>query len=1449
MDLSAFDAVNMKVSPDVQAERDRAANELRLQEGSRTIQEDDAAMRKAVKKQGPDPELTNIKPVQMDLSAFDKPKMDLSSFDEMSDLETVGQGFADVGRFAAKGIASVPGIIAAPIAGAGTALAGGTFKEGYDKALDVATGADILQPKTAVGRTMEHVFEKGMEIAREYGALQADEYLNRMGVSKDNPIRAALYGLSQAAPDATMAAVGIKAMGPRGKPAVEAPKAKPTIEVPPPEAVETPIETIPYEKANYPIQGSELGATAPKTPLETIKYDPQVEALQGEAATELSARSAGVDRPLDMQLDLFERIKEIDEKSKPSEISLLSEPERQFKEAQMELFPEENPKGLSTKPGFQQDALERMAARDVDSQARSPNAGKFGQGGAVDWSAFKITSEVQKDSVQKVAEAWGMLKKSWPRFAENMDIKILNKEDYEALSALGVSKSPAYVSPRDKIIYFNIDHPGVEATTSRGVAGVLAHELTHGLQVNRGRFEKQNWNSPEQWEKAWKDRPWEQEAEQARETALQRFKYGRRELNKGTFGQSGGIDFSIFKRSEKKEPKSQIEVFGNRRISTEDWMAENTIPESGLGKDITNRLGVSSASFRSSTPLIFNPNSITHKAIKHFEDKLHDAVQLAHRLNYADQGLRNSYDKYYGLKVNKFLAIDQFREDIAHILKWEKDPSTWFNGVDYYPTGAQMIQMGMKPQSAALWRRMFDSQEKQWVVAETTAIMNGQPVPPRIPGWVSHVFKGPYSVYMELKRSDGTIANVGEYNYYKRKDALKAQQIIDEQIKNSANPAVTTRLENPNPHGSGAQEMLDGLWRAKDRMEQVKGLENLTKMVFESLSKGIVTSVLERAPIPKIGHILERVTETDPTKMLNRREMKDAMKSFQHVSEAVNEWHARSKFVNETLFPMDQGGYLDMPNVKAAAKEYLENYFKIPNTFLKSLDIKMKDVLINHGLDPNLAHAIAGKLNSGFGWYYLLGNLSYYLVNSLQSTISLPALGMVKALGTLRGEKTGSIFKAIANKDYANLALLDPKNPLVKYASENGHIDPVGLEHLQPGQWHDPVNSAIERRTRMNSFNIGYNYARQIMSHEEALAFGGKFADMVSVPYSKQLGTPSIISRMPIAGTAITMFTTYQMHMLGLLRQQLAILGESARGKNPAATSQALGSMVGLQLMNIGFFGLGGLAFVQNWNEIVKLVNTIFKTDYATSQEWGREIDAKVKEHGVDTGNLFARGAVSNQVGFDISSSGSGPALQAPTAAVNAYATLIQGAILTGRWASGSPPTQKEQWEWARNLPKTVQGPMEYMIKNNWVYDDVVKTVMGEKKDFSATKDINMQGIERTRAQTLLRLSFGLKSNAEAAYNQSEAIDITKQAQIKNKVNYLMQRLKETPASKFGPVQRGWVNELAQIAGSDPDEVVDAIINYKQKTKMTPDQRRAQHLESIGGIKKYQQFEEQRSLE
>mgnify|MGYP000107722397 FL=1 len=1343
---------------------------------------------------------------KLDLTDDRTPQLDLtdtrssSSFGERLKTEPDlpwEQPILDVGRMAAK----LPVFVASGIGAAGAALhqglTGGGLKGAGEAASEVFRATNdqpILESQSWLGKGVDWLFENGIKIAKEYGEAAFEEYFNTLGLSSDNALRAAGYALSQAAPEVAMMATMHK-MG-RGSPAEEvkpedtAPKTTlPQVEAP------KPVEAGPkqgnlFEPHETPINiFSEANKERPYKPAEDIQPDlfsdnnlirSDVDKIKAEQKAELERQHDLWRESPEREQDAYNYIKDL---------------------------PMEDVWEPSHSAPIVEKMLPPIKTRSFrDSQRGSGDMFKDLANGVYDLSQWSLAQLIRARDAYR-----GMKERT---FQDTMDSVKVHTE----LAARGITGAS---TKRE----FDL---GDSVRLANGKAGVIIGKTPEGYQV---RFHPREGGGFDFVPSS---------------GILYRSISGG--VGKKGFKQGGAVDF-FGKKEEGKKPVKTTEIVGNPLEPTGDWMTHTEVPT----VDVKAKLGLESASTRSSTPYIRSldtPREAGNSTLNHLDNKIRESMSTARRLTHANLPAFSAFYNYFGIKgyskrtmSQRFLrTTDGFKEFQGHIktlLDREKQQLD-------YPTVQEMKAMGWSSEAAAVWNSVFDVMNSTWSILDAAASINGTKPVPRIPGYIPHMFKGGYSIVLSRKVSGSPDpVHVAEFNFRTMNDLNKAMPEVQKII--NADPqgkSLLIDIEKPNPQGNGTHEILEGMMRASQRMEGVKGLEALINNIYESTAKGIISHVLERQKVPKAGHLLERATEAMDTPLgLDRQGMTDAIQAFKVMTDAANDWYARSKFVNDTLFPLDQAGYLELPNLRATAMDYIANYMSMPDKKVV-LDTVIKDTLIRNGLDPQMANSLARGMRSGFALFYLMGNIPFYVVNAFQSTMAPMVLLSYKAFGEARGEKTGSVSKAILHAlgETPHVLTMSEKSKLVKYAEANGHVEPQFVDALTPGQIQDKITMMTERRTRQNAFNQGYYYFRQFMPEAQALASAGKFADQIGVPYSKGMGVPTALANASVVPQLFSLFASYNLHMLGLINHQIAISQAGIKTGKFNAAQKGVNSIIGLQALNTTLFGLAGMALVQNWDDLVYVANKYFGTEWKTSSEFARKMDAKLGTKG-----LLTHGVISQQLGYDIASSGTGPSIQAPTASLRLFEMLVGGMVLGGKWITDDAKVTKEEtWNWAKGLPRPYATVAEYLIKNDH-FSDVIKQAQGLEPDYSPSKDINLPGIERTKTETLIHMLSGLKSVREQDFNLSNRIFQSNEQRMQNEFNHYVQHLKEKPF--FGPKEKEMLLEFAQKAGHDPDEALRAVVEYQQQKKMTPDQRVGTKADSLLGAKRYQRWQEQRALE
>lgn len=901
------------------------------------------------------------------------------------------------------------------------------------------------------------------------------------------------------------------------------------------------------------------------------------------------------------------------------------------------------------------------------------------------------------------------------------------------------------------------------------------------------------------------------------------------------------------------------ELAGLPSMSTETFIKHLASAEL-LPGDTRVQVGLASASYRAVNQALRNPKSLAHQVLLHFDHRIRNIFRYEQELNANIREKFHDFSDHYKATalLKRNAKVEEFRNDLRIALSFEKDPQSWGGGPGkWYPSLDDLMNRGMSVEAAKVWRGVFDMMEQTFNVLEATITKAGVKMPARVPGYLPHVFSGPYRlVIAEGPTNVPNPSYVGEMGFYNMRDLEKTKAILEARFKDKN---YSYEIERPTAWGNEASDLLNGLYRASSIQAAARQTSNLMKTIYESNAKGIIGSALERQKVPKWGHTLDRVVSADPVMQLPRGRIVDAMTSLHKSAEAVNAWSARVRFVSETLFPLEQGGYLQPgTNLHKSVHRYMEAYMKIPNPIFKELDAKTRDILIAQGLDPSLAHTVMEHINSGFAKYFLFGNIPFYVVNALQSTVALPNLALKKSMQQLAGERTGSISKALkdATKDiYDGWSVLTIErrfnSPVMKWAYDQGYLNPVLVEYMDNARFSDPVALKIDQKTRWTAFAINYHYYKQMHPEMTARRLAGEATNEVAVPYSHQVGAPLVLGKVPVIGRPMVMFATYMMHMFGMMNQQRIVMQRAAVNKNPKAFANALASAAGLQTMNVMLYGLGGLALYQNWNDIIMFLNQTMGTTFKTSEEVGREWDKKL-----GTDGLLTYGLVSKLLGYDISSSAQGVAYQAPLAGVTAFGSGITAGFLAGKWALNKAGvidrqiTKKEVWETARSMPAFWRGKVEWLLRSNILSPEKIPT-QGVAGDFATmvTSDVNLPGPRRGGTDPtdqwgdmLMRVLFGPVSMEEKQFGATERINKYRQARNAQRTANLAQRFREQGATDEN-VQEA--TKLAQDLGYNPDALLRAMVRYQLLRQLTPMERKMLQLGNTpAGILKLQQYQD-----
>lgn len=839
------------------------------------------------------------------------------------------------------------------------------------------------------------------------------------------------------------------------------------------------------------------------------------------------------------------------------------------------------------------------------------------------------------------------------------------------------------------------------------------------------------------------------------------------------------------------------EQFANdtlKKLQSGEWSDKKTVHQQS---------GLSTGTFRSLNSVISDPKNVW-KQVQHFVNKkIFHAVAELHAM---DQAATKSFKEFYnyynkaGIKGIYALDVTKFKQDLAIALKMEGGEG-WFDGTNYIPKVSDLVAQGMSQESAVAWNKLHTVMGTVWDNLSKAANIAGRRMPDRVAGYLPHVWQGPYKVRVFKKGPNGE-------NILRTFDAWterEAQNFADQMSPIAKkNGYEVSPIERPQASRNAMATLFDGLWEAKSRSEKNKALQSLYENLFESQAQGIVTSVLDRAKMPQLGHMLERAASDGPF-ALNEKRIADAMQVFEDTAKAANNWYNKVKFANEVLFPMDMKGMFKDPHVRTNVQNWIKQFMGTYNAILPDADSFFRSIMINKGLDPAIPSKISQGMTSTFAKLYLVGKPAYYLANRFQSTMTLSQLYLTQALNGGKGSVRLAYKNAMADlwdaqKGEAGKAT----NPLLARGLREGYIAPSFLEgleaQLRPGL-KDPISKYIEETTRAESYAIGYHFFKQFMKDEDAFKAAGEFADRVSVPYSTTYGAPNLLSRLPAMIKPLAMFATYNQHMLGMVGAQARTFLKGIETKDNRMAAKAAQSLIVGQSINGLLFGFGGFTYAQNWNDIARKLSDYLGWNMPTTQEMARklgEIDPTADRFGQQ---VAEHGLVGLATNIEVANSGMGASFQMPNATASmAGALLSLAAVVAKAGLTLEKPTADDIYQSIKNTTPQISGPAKYMLRAGGPLAGAElwwKAVQGEVKDYTVNKHLNDPGIEMTPWESALAVTGGKSprlqeyQTSEQIYNKQQTADATK---VRDAMSHIL-----TPGPKSPEEYKTAIEAIQQV--------------------------------------------------
>lgn len=742
------------------------------------------------------------------------------------------------------------------------------------------------------------------------------------------------------------------------------------------------------------------------------------------------------------------------------------------------------------------------------------------------------------------------------------------------------------------------------------------------------------------------------------------------------------------------------------------------------------------------------------------------------------------------------------RKLVKTSMELERDSGSWFNGIDYWPDAKTLRTKGLTDREVATYQAHARLSDFMWSLLTKAAKDTGRTLPPRIPGWMPHIWTGMYRVKFRDKEGKIVPFTYATHSLQEMKSALHGSIVSKAGPKALKDAGLTPEpIQHPNFNelisDGGFFEMLG------DKAAEMSNLKGATanqwKAILRTLEKtgeeGFLSHILERNVKPMAGHEFDIIAHGGRKNFSDL----DIAKVYERVFDAVNTFATNARIVNEVWSPMARDGLLTNPDLREMVNNRLVNSVGKDAPLIPALDAAVKKTMAHDlvGVAPNLPQNWFKAYSHASVLYFLGGKFAFLVANVLQPTRVVNQYMYSKGeLSNLGYGKLPSVNKAIIDsaKDVGtmvnaafNLWNLEKKSSaevrnmgyLLRKMIDLNAVEPAALDLVVPGKLKTLSKITgleyfrrLEMALRSSVFINGYHYYKQMKdlhgwSEEKVLAASKDFTDRVMVGYSKDFNAPTIISKSGMAGNAPSLFMTYPAHEAGLLYS--AAKG-TLRGSNARAKAYYAGSLAGTVAMYAALGGVGALPLINSWDDIVFALNKWFDAGVLTSKELARKFTEEYPEairHTVEFG------AVSEKMGINISGSLGSLEPSLPFGPVSSMTeNLIHAMYLVGK-GIGSPAgvSEGEKAKLIASMPTQWRGIAEHAVaaarENNNLAEmgDVgravqsfVKKMILEDNRYQFSVDKNFaKKYDRTDTDQLLH-NLGLTSVKEADFNITQNI-------------------------------------------------------------------------------------------
>jgi len=535
---------------------------------------------------------------------------------------------------------------------------------------------------------------------------------------------------------------------------------------------------------------------------------------------------------------------------------------------------------------------------------------------------------------------------------------------------------------------------------------------------------------------------------------------------------------------------------------------------------------------------------------------------------------------------------------------------------------AMLRERGLGDAQIKAYEGLTKGSDYLWeLLNQVQRIQGGQELP-RIPGYMPHVFEGAYKVFIKHIGEDGR-------EFTAAVKGFKTRQMANRFIKQL----------NSGQHDQAGIQFRPQVFADTGLSYKIRGQDGVSDSLSTNLNEHMSTYLNQMKLTPEAATVLEKI-ERDSMIGINKHMlessnvegylgshgMKDSwletmgigkeyntkvLKLYENYAKSVTDYYRNTLFVHEVMVPLRTSDndmtvpdhrfaqlMANTPNLnKFMANSALNFTGQNPNHF-KLIDGFLKDKATAAGLDPYIARQFVDYSRNLLSSIKLRLNVPFHTSNVFQP---LMIMGMIDLAAAERGGKSGGGATAVGK--YAKKATTKgfdkADEGALQWARDAGIVDAqlgheLNMSKTSPARdtirelSGGHVNDPLETRARERAFLIAFQHTREIYSDPmQARTAAQKLMELTMVDYANE-SKPLMYQNTGVLGKVLSPFAIFRNAYLG---NMALMIGHMAQ--NPLKASHWKPLVVS-QLTFMGLAGMSGTVLMQEYNNVVDMINKIF---------------------------------------------------------------------------------------------------------------------------------------------------------------------------------------------------------------------------------------------------------------